>query len=156
MSRILLFFLAFVSVFQHGCARENDPDRLAKGFVDAYYIEYDFERALTFAQGAAVMRLEREKALVDDARQKVAVAQSRSRTYYSEPEKRQVQPDLIHYTFELEIRMGSSDIRRTAIIMLAAVKKLCPSLGKPVVNMWCTHSPNPINPVETSASTSAV
>ena len=43
-----------------------------------------------------------------------------------------------------------------AIIMLAAVKKLCPRRGNPVVNMWCTHRPKPINPVETSASTRAV
>ena len=26
--------------------------------------------------------------------------------------------------------------------MLAAVKKLSPSCGSPVANMWCTHRPN--------------
>ncbi len=36
-----------------------------------------------------------------------------------------------------------------AIIMLAAVKKLSPIIGMPVANMWCTHRPNPMNPVDT-------
>ena len=43
-----------------------------------------------------------------------------------------------------------------AIIMLAAVKKLSPSCGRPVANMWCTQSPKPRKPVATSDSTSAV
>ena len=43
----------------------------------------------------------------------------------------------------------------TAMMMLAAVKKLSPSCGMPVTNMWCTHKPNPMKPVETSASTNA-
>ena len=34
-----------------------------------------------------------------------------------------------------------------AIIMLAAVKKLLPSCGSPVANMWCTHRPKPMKPV---------
>ena len=40
-------------------------------------------------------------------------------------------------------------------MMLAAVKKLVPNCGGPVVNMWWTQTPKPINAVETSASTSA-
>ena len=31
------------------------------------------------------------------------------------------------------------------IIMLAAVKKLMLSCGRPVANMWCTQTPNPMN-----------
>ena len=42
-----------------------------------------------------------------------------------------------------------------AIIMLAAVKKLSPSCGRPVANMWCTHSPKPRKPVDISARTMA-
>ena len=33
------------------------------------------------------------------------------------------------------------------IIMLDAVKMLCPSCGSGVANMWCTHTPNPMNAV---------
>src|SRR6476659_9384902 len=43
-----------------------------------------------------------------------------------------------------------------AIMMLAAVKKLAPSSGIPVASIWCTHSPKPMNPVDTSDSTSAM
>ena len=42
-----------------------------------------------------------------------------------------------------------------AIMMLAAVKKLSPSCGRPVANMWWTHRPKPMNAVETSDSTTA-
>ena len=35
-----------------------------------------------------------------------------------------------------------------AIMMLAAVKKLSPSCGRPVANMWWTHRPNPMNAVD--------
>ena len=40
-------------------------------------------------------------------------------------------------------------------MMLAAVKNPWPSSGIPVANMWWTHRPNPMNPVDTSASTIA-
>ena len=40
-----------------------------------------------------------------------------------------------------------------AIIMLAALKKLRPSNGIGVANMWCTHKPKPMNAVAMSEST---
>ena len=42
-----------------------------------------------------------------------------------------------------------------AMMMLAAVKKLSPSCGRPVANMWWTQRPNPMNAVETSERTTA-
>ena len=42
------------------------------------------------------------------------------------------------------------------IINDAAVKKLWPNCGKPVANMWCTHTLKPRNPVITSVLTIAV
>jgi hypothetical protein len=106
-------------VLATSCRDMSDPDQLAKAFVDAYYVEYDFDRALTFSDGAAALRLHDEKKLVDDARTKVAIAQSRSRTYYGDPEKHAVGESLVHYTFALEIHHGSNEMRRTAVIMLA-------------------------------------
>lgn len=41
-----------------------------------------------------------------------------------------------------------------AINMLDAVKKLAPSLGRPVVNMWWTQRPKDKNPTAISDSTS--
>jgi hypothetical protein len=115
--RTTLFLGALVFIQAESCKGSNDPDSLARGFIDAYYVEYDFERALTLTEGAATERLKEEKKLVDDARSKVPIEQSRSRTYYAEPEKHQVKDDLIHYTFKLEIRQGSSTLERTAVIL---------------------------------------
>jgi hypothetical protein len=42
-----------------------------------------------------------------------------------------------------------------AIAVLAAVKKLCPSCGNGVANMWWTQSPNPRNAVLINDSTIA-
>ena len=39
--------------------------------------------------------------------------------------------------------------------VLAAVKKLCPSCGSGVANMWCAHKPKPRNAVEIRESTIA-
>ena len=41
------------------------------------------------------------------------------------------------------------------MMRLAAVKKLRPIWGRPVANMWCTHTLKPTNPVAKSDSTSA-
>ena len=35
---------------------------------------------------------------------------------------------------------------------LAAAKKIIVTLGRPVANMWCTQTPNPMKPVATVAS----
>jgi hypothetical protein len=117
--RTTLFLGALVFIQAESCKGSDDPEAIARRFVDAYYVEYDFDHALELADGAAVERLQQEKALVDDARQKVPVAQSRSRTYYEAPEKRLVKDDLAHFTFDLEIRQGSSTIARTAVILVA-------------------------------------
>jgi hypothetical protein len=113
-----LFLLAITGVFFSGCPASNNPDKLAERFVDAYYIEYDLDRALTMADGSAKARLIDEKGLVDAARQKVELAQSKTHVYYSAPERRELDPDLVYYTFGLEVRQGSSDMRRTAMVML--------------------------------------
>lgn len=120
MARIYLFLQVMFFALAMGCRDgANDPDACAKAFVDAYYIEYDFDRALALAEGPATERLKTEKALVDDARSKVPVAQSRTRTYYDEPQRRDASPEAAHYTFELQVRQGSSEMNRTAIVMVA-------------------------------------
>jgi hypothetical protein len=112
-----------------GCNDTNSPDGLARAFVDAYYVEYDVDRAIALSDGAATLRLKEEKDLIDEARAKTAIAQSRSRTYYGDPTKREVGGELVHYTFELEIRQGSNDMRRTAVIMIAKRNDLWKVIG---------------------------
>jgi hypothetical protein len=114
-----LFLLAITGAIFSGCATSNDPDKLAAAFVDAYYIEYDFDRALTMAEGAAKTRLMDEKGLVDAARQKVELVQSKTHVYYNAPERHAVGDTMVHYTFALEIRQGPSNMERKAVIMVA-------------------------------------
>ncbi|MCK6550748.1 hypothetical protein L6R52_33230 [Myxococcota bacterium] len=119
MSRISSYLLATVTVlFVQACRGGDDPDRLARDFVDAYYVEYDLGRAMTYSEGTARLRLEEEKRLVDEARTKVAVAQSRTRTYYKDPARRDVGPGLVHFSFALEIRHGSNELEREAVVMV--------------------------------------
>jgi hypothetical protein len=101
------------------CKSASSPDQVATAFVDAYYIEYDFDRALNFSDGAAKERLIREKHLVDEAREKTALEHARTHVYYGAPEKHAVNDDLAHYTFHLEIHQGSTNLQRTAVVMLA-------------------------------------
>lgn len=120
MSRISSYLLAAVVVlFVQACRGGDDPDRLARDFVDAYYLEYDLDRAMTYSEGTARLRLEEEKRLVDEARTKVAIAQSRTRTYYAEPSRRDVGEGLVHYSFGLEIRQGTTELKRDAVVMIA-------------------------------------
>ena len=42
------------------------------------------------------------------------------------------------------------------IVMLAAPKKLIESCGRPVANIWCTHTPKPMKPVATVESATQV
>lgn len=118
MPRIYLFLLGITGVFT-ACKGSSGADAVASAFVDAYYIEYNFDRALTYASGAAQERLLEEKKLVDVARQQADLQIARTHVYYDTPEKHAVNDDLVHFTFALEIHQGQSDIRRTAVIMTA-------------------------------------
>ncbi|MBK6685527.1 MAG: hypothetical protein IPG45_13745 [Deltaproteobacteria bacterium] len=102
-----------------GCRSEADPAVVADHFVDAYYIEFDFVRAKTYAVGGALERLERELALVDAARQRTEIAQAKARVYYEQPERRQVGDDMFHATYPLEIREGHQVLSRQAVVMVA-------------------------------------
>lgn len=101
-----------------GCRSEADPAVVADRFVDAYYIEFDFPRAKTYAVGGALERLERELALVDAARQRTEITRAKARVYYEEPERRLVGEDMFHATYPLEIREGHQVLSRQAVVMV--------------------------------------
>lgn len=92
---------------------------VADRFVDAYYVEFDFARAKTYAAGGAIERLDRELALVSAARERVQIGAAKARVYYEPPERRQVGDDMFHATYPLEIRDGTALIKRTAVVMVA-------------------------------------
>lgn len=102
-----------------GCKPSDDPDAVADGFVDAYYIEFDHARALTFAHGGALRRIEDEAKLVDHARSKTAIQEAKIRVYYSAPEKRVVGDDMVNYRYVLDIRRGAEKLEKPTVIMVA-------------------------------------
>lgn len=100
-------------------SKGSDPDAVANGFVDAYYIEFDLTRAKSFAVGGATRRIEEEEELVEQARKQVQVESRKARVYYDAPTKRQVEAGMVHYTYELDIRQADARVRRKAIVMVA-------------------------------------
>lgn len=111
---MLLFALAGT-----GCPDANQPDTVAGRFVDAYYIEFDLDRAKTLAHGAALRRIEDEAALVDVARKQTAIQEAKARVYYEAPERRDVADDMVHFRYVLDIRRGGSQIEQPSIVMVA-------------------------------------
>lgn len=101
------------------CRSEDDPAVVADRFVDAYYVEFDFGRAKTYVAGGAAERLERERTLVDAARQRTPIAQAKARVYYEAPERHRVSDEMFHATYPLEIREGHQVLTRQAVVMVA-------------------------------------
>lgn len=109
--------VAFGALF--GCSSKGDPDAVANAFVDAYYIEFDLDRAKALAVGGALRRLEAEEKLVAEARKQVQVESRKARVYYDAPTKRQVEAGMVHYTYNLDIRQSGGQVQRKAIVMVA-------------------------------------
>jgi hypothetical protein len=111
---VLFAFLALAA-----CKAANDSDHVAAAFVDAYYVEFDHARAKTVASGGALRRIEREEQLVADAREQMQVEDRKARVYYSPPVKRQVGEDMVHYTYQLDIRQSGNQQDQMVVVMLA-------------------------------------
>ena len=105
-----------------GCPSENTSDKTADGFVDAYYVEFDFDQALTFTTGAATRRIEAEQELAREGRERGTIEAAKARVYYDQPEHRQVGDDAAHHTYNLEVHQGSVVFRREVFVMTALRK----------------------------------
>lgn len=109
----------FLNVFAaSACKSANGPDAVAAEFVDRYYVEFELDRAKALTVGAARERIDRESALVKEARQRVQVEGQKARVYYGAPERRQVRDDLVHYTYTLDIRPAGAAIQRPVVVMV--------------------------------------
>lgn len=105
-------------VLQAGCP-SNSPGSVARRFVDAYYVEFDLSKAQGLASGEARARVDQEAGLAAAARGSGAGAPGLSRVYYGDPVEHQVNDELVHFTFDLEIDSGGERIQRRAVVMLA-------------------------------------
>ena len=111
---LLLGFLGIAA-----CKSADDADGVAAAFIDAYYVEFDHARAKSLAAGGALRRIEEEERLVADAREQMQVESQKARVYYSDPLKRQVRDDMVHYTYQLDVRMSGTQRDQQVIVMLA-------------------------------------
>ena len=113
------FLLGFSVGLLVGCQTKSDAQVLADDFVDAYYVEFDFDRAEQFTDGAATRRLERERELVREARATQQVEPRKSRVYYARPEVRAVTDELAHFTYALDVRQGDFRFSQSVVVMAA-------------------------------------
>ncbi len=99
------------------CQDTSTADGVAQAFVDAYYIEFSHEKAKTFTVGPATRRLDKELALVSMARQRLRVEPNKARVYYEKPKRRALDKSRVHFTFDLDVRRGTSKFSRTVFVM---------------------------------------
>ncbi len=101
-----------------GCAPKG-ADRVARGFVDAYYIEFDVASALAYCAGMAKRRLEAEAPLVEQARKQLALTDAKTRVYYDAPERHETDKTQVHYTFRLA-SVGPASRTMTDVVVMVA------------------------------------
>jgi hypothetical protein len=99
------------------CNQSTNPDDVANRFVDAYYLEFDFNRAAALAESEARTRVEHDAKEVEQVRQLGAF--ERSNVYYGKPERRALSADLVHYTFTLDVRLGDEHFERKILLIVA-------------------------------------
>jgi hypothetical protein len=101
------------------CQKGTDANSISNRFVDAYYLQFNFEQALGFTAGAATRRIEAEQKLVGAARANGALSRARAKVYYESPEHRTVREDLSHHTYVLESHVGASRLTTRVLVMTA-------------------------------------
>ena len=87
----LRFILGLCAVFSAGaCTKATDANSVADRFIDAYYLEFNFDGALKMTAGSATRRIEAERKLASESRASGALAGARAKVYYETPEHLEV------------------------------------------------------------------
>jgi hypothetical protein len=101
-----------------GCDPAKNADKLANRFVDAYFLETDFEAAKKLSEGAARERIEHDQKAADSARGSEGLNGARSPVYYERAERRDISDQLVHFTYALEVH-GELPFSRSILVMVA-------------------------------------
>ena|GEM_PF-5989179 len=109
----------FCAVSTVACKETNESASVANNFVDAYYLEFNFNKALLFAAASARMRIENEQELAKKARSEGALNPGKVKVYYSEPEHRMMNDRMAHYTYSLETSVGTTRLTNRVLVMTA-------------------------------------
>jgi len=99
------------------CPKGNDANSIADQFVDAYYLEFNFDAALVFTSGMAKRRIENERQLASKVRATGALSGLKAKVYYDTPEHRSVREDLSHHTYTLETAVGTTLLSNRVLVM---------------------------------------
>lgn len=100
-----------------GCSPySGNPDlKLARDFIDAYYVLADHRRALELADGLAKEEIEREIKLLTDVPEDANLNAYRSRDVLFELKRERVEPNEAVYFYELTILVPGIEGRKQLI-----------------------------------------
>lgn len=100
-----------------GCSPySGNPDlKLARDFIDAYYVLADHRRALDLTEGPAKQEIEREIKLLADVPEDANLNAYRSRDVLFELKRERVEPDETVYFYELTILVPGVEARKQLI-----------------------------------------
>lgn len=115
MRRTVLLFIIFIVASGVACNKySRDPDlKLARDFIDAYYVFASQRKALPLTVGAAREEIEREMALLKDVPHRQEAY--RSRDVLFELKKRLNHADETIFLFELTIKISELGDRKEMI-----------------------------------------
>ena len=113
--------LISVCLWMSGCQEKTDANAIADRFVDAYYIEFNLEKALDFTTAMAQGRIEAEQKLVAESRKHGALSSARAKVYYDEPKHQLMSDERAAHDYVLENHSASPPIKTRVLIM--TVKK---------------------------------
>jgi hypothetical protein len=112
-------FVTFLLVlaFLGGCSPySGNPDlRLARDFIDAYYVLADHRRALAVSDGSAKQEIEREIKLLEDVPEDANLNAYRSRDVLFALKRERVEPAETVYFYELTILVPGLEKRKQLI-----------------------------------------
>lgn len=114
-----IFLSIFLAISAFACKEGKDSASIANQFVDAYYLEFNFDKALTFATASARIRIEKEQELAKKARSQGALNPAKVKVYYSEPEHRKMNEEMAHHTYSLETSVGTTRLTNRVLVMTA-------------------------------------
>ena len=100
-----------------GC-KASGPEGLGTDFVDAYYIEFDLEKAGALAAGPARRRLTREAKLATPGRT-AGAEKLKTRVYYEPPKVVRQGDNKISMSFQLTIKNEDTRLEKRAVVLLA-------------------------------------
>jgi len=115
----LLCALLIVSALA-ACSRGDEPESIARSFVEQYYVRPDLPKAKTLADGLARRKIEAQEQLLQGVARSDGAA-DRS-VVYSLYMTRKVGEDRIYFVYDLAISVDRSAMKKRAFISTTRVK----------------------------------